>query len=257
MPPSSRPAPVSPQDLPTLTLANSDAADRGAETLTLVADLARRLAAGPSVDEMLDHALEFAIEFVPGCEQAGISLVRSNQRIETPASVGSLAAACDRLQEQLREGPCLSAISDSTTIRIDDMQTEQRWPRFAARAAELGVRSLLACQLATMRDRVGALNLYATEPTAFDNGAESLATAYAIHVGLALAALDKESNLRTAMRTRELIGQALGILMERHRLTATQAFDLLVAVSQARHVKLRDLAELLTTTGELPGDAAT
>lgn len=257
MSPSSRPASVSPQDPTSLTVANGSRADHGAETLTMVADMARRLAAGPSVEEMLDHALQFAVEFVPGCEQAGISIVRANQRIETPASVGPLAAACDHLQEELREGPCLSAITDSTTIRIDDLATEERWPAFAAKASELGVRSLLACQLATMRDRVGALNLYSTEVGAFDGTAETLATAYAIHVGLALAAMDKESNLRTAMRTRELIGQALGILMERHRLTATQAFDLLVHVSQARHVKLRDLAELLTTTGELPGATTT
>lgn len=254
MPPSPRPEPAITPDPPTLTAPAE--AELGTDTLTLVADLARRLAAGPSVEELLQRALEFAIEFVPGCEQAGISLVRANGRIETPASAGPLAAACDHLQEELRQGPCLSAITEATTVRIDDMKSDERWPDFADRAAELGVRSLLACQLATMRDKVGALNLYSTEPDAFDDGSDTLASAYAVHVGLALAAMDKETNLRTAMRTRELIGQALGILMERHRLTATQAFDLLVHVSQARHVKLRDLAELLTTTGELPGAPA-
>jgi hypothetical protein len=208
--------------------------------------------ADPPADETLERALEMAIATVPGCEEAGISLVR-NGRVETPASVGSLAAACDRLQEDLGNGPCISALADAEAVRIDDMAGEDRWPQFAARAAELGVGSLLAVRLRTPRDHIGALNLYATAPQAFDRESELLATAYAIHVGIMLATQDKENNLRAAIRSREVIGQAMGILMERHRITASQAFDLIVHVSQNTNVKLRAIAEELVKTGALPG----
>jgi hypothetical protein len=114
------------------------------------------------------------------------------------------------------------------------------------------VHSLLAVRMATPRDRLAALNLYATVPGAFDRDSELLATAYATHVGMLLAAQDKEANLRAAIRSRESIGQAMGILMERHRITASQAFDLIVHASQNTNVKLRDIAEELVRTGALP-----
>jgi hypothetical protein len=212
----------------------------------------RQLADSPPVDELLQRALELAIEMVPGCEEAGISMARKN-RIETPASAGSLAAACDRLQEELGSGPCIEALADSDLVRIDDMTRDDRWPEFAAGAARLGVCSLLAVRMATARDRVAALNLYATTPGAFDRESDLLATAYATHVGMLLAMQEREANLRAAIRSRETIGQAMGILMERHRITAGQAFDLIVHVSQSTNVKLREVADELVRTGALPG----
>ncbi len=222
-----------------------------AQAVALMADRVRQLADSPPVDELLQRALELAIETVPGCEEAGISLVRKSQ-IETPASVGSLAAKCDRLQQELGDGPCIAALAEADLVRIDEMLGEERWPDFAARAAALGVHSLLAVRMATPRDRECALNLYATTPRAFDRDSELLATAYATHVGMLLATQDKEANLRAAIRSRESIGQAMGILMERHRITASEAFDLIVHASQHTNVKLREIAEELVQTGALP-----
>ncbi len=179
-----------------------------------------------TLEDALQRALELAIDIVPGCEQAGISMQRG-KRVETPASVGPLANACDRLQEQLGAGPCVTALREADVVRIDDVLTDGRWPDFTEASAQLGLRSMFACRLATTRDVLGALNLYSTEPGAFDDDSENLALGYATHVGLALSALDKEKNLRKAMESRELIGQAMGILMERHRTTASQAFDLM------------------------------
>jgi hypothetical protein len=172
--------------------------------------------------------------------------------LTTPASARTLAAVCDELQEKLREGPCITSLSEQEMIRVDDMRTEQRWPRFATAAAEVGVISLLACQLATPRDRLGALNLYSTRRAAFGRESEIFARAYAVHVSVALAAAEREANLRLALASREAIGQAIGILIERHKLTASQAFDLLVHVSQHTHVRLRDVADELARTGQLP-----
>ena len=222
-----------------------------AEAVTMVAELAVGLADSPSLLELVQRALELAIDIVPGCEQAGISMQRGNT-IETPASVGPLATACDRLQEQLGVGPCVTALRESDTVRIDDVLTDERWPSFAEAAAQLGLRSMYACRLIAPHDRLAALNLYSTQPAAFDPESEAMALGYATHVGLALAALEKEENLRRALQSREVIGQAMGILMERQRITASQAFDLMVHVSQRSNVKLREIAAQLVRTGLLP-----
>jgi GAF domain-containing protein len=222
-----------------------------ASAVLLVAELAEGLSDSPSLDELLDRALALAVDIVPGCEQAGISLLQ-NRVIETPASVGELAARCDKLQEQLADGPCVTALLEADVIRVDDMLDEVRWPEFAAGAAHAGVRSLLACRLATQRNKLGALNMYSTEPNAFSAESEAMAIGYAAHVSLALSALDREANLRQALKSREIIGQAMGILMERHRVTASQAFDVMVHASQRTNVKLRAIAEELVRTGSLP-----
>ena len=221
------------------------------EAVQMLADFAVGMAGSPTLDDALQRALELAIDIVPGCEQAGISLQR-DKRVETPASVGPLAQACDRLQEQLGRGPCITALREADVVRIDDILVDERWPDFAEGAAQLGLRSMFACRLATTREVLGALNLYSSEPYAFDADSENLALGYATHVGLALSAIDKEKNLRKAMDSREIIGQAMGILMERHRITASQAFDLMVHVSQRSNVKLRAIAEELVQTGKLP-----
>jgi GAF domain-containing protein len=209
------------------------------EAVSMLADFAIGMADAPTLEDALQRALELAIDIVPGCQQAGISLQRG-KRVETPASVGPLAAAC------------ITALRNADVVRIDDVLTDERWPDFAEGAAQLGLRSMFACRLTTTRDVLGALNLYSTSAGAFDSGSEQLALGYATHVGLALSGIDKERNLRKAMDSREVIGQAMGILMERHRITASQAFDLMVHVSQRSNVKLRAIAEELVQTGNLP-----
>jgi GAF domain-containing protein len=225
-----------------------------AAAVRMVAELAAELAGAPSLEELLERALQLAVEIVPGCEQAGISLLQ-DRVVETPASVGELAKTCDKLQEQLGDGPCITALLDASVVRIDDVATDERWPEFAAGAAAAGLGSLLACRLATQRDKLGALNLYASSTNAFTEASEAMAVGYAAHVSLALSALDREANLRRAMQSREIIGQAMGILMERHRITASQAFDIMVHASQRTNVKLRVIADELVRTGTLPPGA--
>jgi GAF domain-containing protein len=222
-----------------------------ADAVRMVAELASDLADTPSLDDLLDRAVGLAVDIVPGCEQAGISLLQ-NHVVDSPSSVGPLAATCDKLQERLGEGPCITALLEADVIRIDDISTDPRWPRFAEAAAIEGVRSMLACRLATQRDKLGALNMYSTETGAFSAESEAMAVGYAAHVSLALSALDRETNLRRALQSREVIGQAMGILMERHRITASQAFDVMVHASQRSNVKLRMIADELVRTGTLP-----
>ncbi len=138
------------------------------------------------------------------------------------------------------------------TVRVSDTASEDRWPEFAKRAAQLGVGSMLSFQLYVVGDNLGALNLYNREPDAFDDESEHVGLLFASHVAVAMAGAQRNEQLIRAIGTRDLIGQAKGILMERHKLTAEQAFMLLVRASQATHTKLRDIAEQLTTVGQLP-----
>ena len=135
------------------------------------------------------------------------------------------------------------------------MNTESRWPRFAPRAADLGVGSMLCFQLFVDGDNLGALNLLSPEARAFGADALSVGLLFATHAAVALSGARREDQTRMALDTRDLIGQAKGILMERYRLTPDQAFSLLVRVSQHTHVKVRDLAQQLSLTGQL--DVAT
>jgi GAF domain-containing protein len=155
------------------------------------------------------------------------------------------------VQYQAGEGPCLDAARHHQTVRSDDLRAEARWPRFARQATGLGVLSVLSFQLFAGDDSFGALNLYAADPAAFGQDSESTGLLLASHAALAMAAARTEAGLLTALDTREMIGQAKGILMERYKITGVQAFGLLVASSQGMNRKLRDVAEHLVATGEL------
>ena len=204
------------------------------------------------VEATLQMITSLTITTVPAAEECSISYVIGRHTVEPRASTGELPRAVDALQSELGEGPCMDAAWDEEVVRVDDLAAEQRWPRFAARASEMGVGSMLCFQLFVEGDRLGALNVYARTPGAFDTEAEAVARMLATHAAVALAGAQHETNLRTAMDSRDLIGQAKGILMERHRLTADQAFGVLARASQEMNRKLVDVAYTLTDTGSVP-----
>jgi AmiR/NasT family two-component response regulator len=111
---------------------------------------------------------------------------------------------------------------------------------------------MISFRLFVTDNDLGALNLYSSQPHAFDEDAEHVGLLFATHAAVALAAALQQEHLTQAIHGRDLIGQAKGILMERHKLTADQAFTVLVRTSQRSNTKLRDLAEHLANTGELP-----
>jgi PAS domain-containing protein len=216
-----------------------------------LADAAVDLAQQDSPSLALQHVVAHA-RSVPGCDEAGITLVRPRGHVDSPVTTGELAAACDQLQYDLGEGPCLQAVALQQTVRANQLASDPRWPNFGPKAAELGIGSMLAVPLAVFRGTTGALNLYASAEDAFDRDSELIAEAFASHAAIALAHAELEANLRVGLTTREEIGRAVGILMERHRVNATAAFDMLVYASQRAHRKLRDLAVWVNMTGEDP-----
>jgi GAF domain-containing protein len=203
------------------------------------------------VEGTLQGITRAAVDTVPGADECGISYVVHRRDVQPRAWTSDLPRDLDALQGTLHQGPCLDAIWDNRVVSVPDVAGEERWPEFAREAAARGVGSLLCFQLFVESGNLGALNLYARHAGAFDAESEDVGQLFAAHAAVALAGAEHESNLRAGMDHRDLIGQAKGILMERHRLTAVQAFDLLVRTSSLTNRKLRDIADELTATGHL------
>ncbi len=160
------------------------------------------------VGATLEAITTAAVRSVPGADEGGITLVIERRKVENRAPTGDLPRQIDELQERLGEGPCLDAIYEEETVRIDDIRAEDRWPRFAAEAAGMGVGSMLSFQLFVTGSTLGALNLYAHEPHAFDEESESIGLVFASHGSIALAGAQTEEHLRAAVASRDLIGRS-------------------------------------------------
>jgi transcriptional regulator with GAF, ATPase, and Fis domain len=223
------------------------------ELAVLLSDLARTLEREDDTDAMLATMVHEAIAAVPGVQEASISVVTARRHVESQAASGELPALVDHLQEETGQGPCLDAAYDHHTVRVEDMGKEERWPKFAAAAREAGAGSMLCFQLYVEGDNLGALNLYASEPGAFDDESEHVGLLFASHAAVAFAGIQKHDQMTQVIATGDLIGQAKGRLIERFDIGGDRAFMLLIRVCQTQHMKLRDVAEQLVFSGNLTG----
>ncbi|MDQ1636284.1 MAG: hypothetical protein QOJ32_3093 [Frankiaceae bacterium] len=216
-----------------------------------LAALARQMGAESHLDAVWDRVVQACVTQIDGADHAGITLLTGDS-VSTPAASDELVRIIDRHQYATGEGPCLTAAIDhEAVVRVADLTLDTRWPKFSAAVVGLGVRSMLAFQLYTDSDTIGGLNIYARTPDAFSDDSVHTGTLLAAHAAVAVAAASHSEHLRTALASRDTIGQAKGILMERYKITADQAFDLLIAASQQTHRKLKDIASDLAATGEL------
>ncbi len=172
------------------------------------------------------------------------------QRVVHKAESGGLPASADAVMSEVGEGPCLDALLQHRIIRVDDMRGEPRWPLFAPRAAALGALSMLAFPLFVKDDSLCALNLYAGEADAFTDESEHVGRLLAAHAAVAYSGAQREENLLAAIETRDLIGQAVGLLMERYSITSSRSFETLVRFSRQTNRKLRDVAAELIRDAE-------
>ena len=184
---------------------------------------------------------------VPGAEQAGVSLLHADGRIVSQSVSDESVNEVDQLQAQFREGPCVTALWDEHTVSVEDMVTEAwRWPRFAPAAVESGVGSMLSFQLFARNSSLGALNLYAEQPRSFGPEARTLGGLFAMHAAASLGEARHVAQLQEALASRDVIGQAKGVLMERFGVDAEQAFNMLTRSSQETNMKLTAVARWLT-----------
>jgi len=212
---------------------------------------ARHLQALPTPWDRLRRGTELAVELVDGCDHAGVTLA-STVAAESTAATDDLVRRGDALQHELSEGPCLEAVRRQRTVISPDLSTDRRWPVWAPRVhAELGVRAMMAVVLHTERDTLGALNLYADRVGPWTPASVAVAHALAEQLASALADAREIEHRERAIRSRTVIGQAQGILMERLGMDVEQAFAHLRGVSQAQHLKLLVVAEDLVATRQI------
>lgn len=208
-------------------------------------------AAMAGVEDTAQTLVQFAVPAV-GCRSAGVALGRLGM-LEVAAVSDPQLKAIYEFQFGTGDGPLVTAFAYDTVVRVRDALIDPRWPLWAGKVAVLGVRSVLEVPLHSGDQTLGVLGLYCTVPDAFTTEDEAIAQMLSRHVAAATAR--RAENLTSAVDARKLIGQAMGILMERHDIDGDRAFAVLRQYSQDTDTKLRDVAQLLIDTRRLPSTA--
>lgn len=221
-----------------------------------LSDLARDLEEHDNPDTVLAAIVTAAVAMIPGADEGSLSVIFGRRQVTSEASSGDLPARVDAIQEEVQQGPCLDTAYEQQTVRVDNLATEQRWPLFARRASRTGAASMLSLQLYVEGDNLGALNLYSRVPAAFTDESEQIGLLFAAHAAIAYIGARKQAQFAQALISRDLIGQAKGILMERYRISGERAFLLLTRTSQNSNRKLHDIADELVRHGTISGPVA-
>ncbi|MEV0287025.1 MULTISPECIES: GAF and ANTAR domain-containing protein [unclassified Kribbella] len=213
------------------------------ELIAVVTEVAATLRAPIDLDEALDRITRSAVDTIPGITYASLSVTTKGGDIRTLAPTHQVAVQADELQYQLHQGPCFEAVVGAPVVQVDDLAGDGRWPAYGPRvAACLGLRAQVAFQFSAAPHARGALNLYAVEAHELTVETRQLGAMFAHLAAVALGWSRQDETLHEAVSTREIVGQAVGILMERYKLDADRAFSFLVRTSQTSNVKLRDVA---------------
>lgn len=223
------------------------------------ADLTAALLDAQTVHEVLERVVGATQTMVPEADIVSVTLRTPDGRFHTPVHTDPLAIELDRAQYELREGPCVSAADPNGPAAAEsaDLGTDSQWPGFAAAATGLGVASVLALTLVPSPApprQSGALNVYSRTPHGLDGVDKDVVLLLATHASLAIAGTTaattaelQADNLRKAIDSRDVLGQAKGILMARRGIDADAAFEILRRTSQQLNVKLVALAQTLST----------
>lgn len=195
------------------------------------------------LDGLLNELTHAAVEYVPGAMAAGMTVVERGRSVRTIGATSRDAEAADAIQERHNHGPCLSAAWEHHTVRVDDYGSDERWPQFFHDAInETAVRSSLSFMMFTDHGTMGALNLYGSEPNSFTDESVEMGLIFATHGAVLWGSLLRENQFRSALASRDLIGQAKGMLMERYHIDAAHAFGLLTRLSQESNTKVVEIA---------------
>jgi GAF domain-containing protein len=191
------------------------------------------------IAELAEHA---AVE-IPGAQYAGITVTHNGKHIETPAATHFYPMLLDKVQQRHQEGPCLTAAWEEKTIHVADLETDDRFPLYRQDAlAETPIRTIMAFQLFIAGETMGALNVYAEEPNVFGDESRNIGLAFAAHSSVAWNSARRDEQFKNALASRDTIGQAKGMIMERYGVDAVQAFELLRKLSQDSNVPLIKVA---------------
>ncbi|KUI39342.1 GAF and ANTAR domain-containing protein [Mycobacterium sp. GA-2829] len=199
-----------------------------------------------SVSSALNDFVQNAAKAVPHADAAGVTQAFRDGAVQTVAATDEVAVVLDRIQQDFGQGPCLSAAWDQHTILVDDLSADHRWPRYRRDAlARTAVRSVMSFRLFNNLKAVGALNFYAERAGVFGDEAVEVGLVYATHAAIAWDVQRRDEQFRSALASRDIIGQAKGMLMERFNIDAVRAFELLKRLSQDGNIPLVDVARRL------------
>jgi GAF domain-containing protein len=212
-----------------------------------MAELARAMAGRRTPEEILAEVTTAAVELIPGVDTAGVLLVRKNG-FESLAGTMDIPHRLDELQMKFNEGPCIQAAVDDVVVRTDDFRDEARWPQYSPAVVEVGVLSGISFKLFTADQTAGALNFFGFKPHTWSTEDETVGSVLAAQATAAILANQQGRQLETALLTRDRIGQAKGIIMERYHVDDMRAFDMLRALSQESNIKLAEVAAKVIDT---------
>ncbi len=225
------------------------------ELLDALHKLSSLLEGEDALTTTLNTIVELAVGTLPGCDSCGVTL-RAEGKLGTAAASDEYTLEIDRIQYETDEGPCVEALRTGEFREITAISAETRWPDFCRGAAEKGFGSNLSFPLKS-DGWAGALNIYAISEGAFDDEARGLGEIYAAQTTIALrnaqiydAARALARQLDEALTSRDVIGQAKGILMEREQVNPDEAFGMLVTLSQNANIKLREVAQRVVSDGD-------
>ena len=221
-----------------------------------MADLTQGFFTATEIDAALNGVTAASVRLIAGVDFADILIISGPDQSRSLAPTAQIATEIDDLQRRFGEGPGVDAAGGDSVIRCNDLCGDTRWPRFAKSAVAAGVRSMLSFQLYTHHARSAALNLLGTEPGVFDSDVETLGAMLATHAATALIANDKELQFKSALASRDLIGQAKGMIMELFEIDAVRAFELLVKLSQQTNTRLVQVAAEIVARGSGPVPAS-
>ncbi len=202
-------------------------------------------AADTVIAELAEHA---AVE-IPGAEYAGVTVTRNAKHIDTPAATHKWPLLLDEIQQLHRQGPCLTAAWEEKTVHVANLETDERFPLYARDAlTQTPIRSVMAFQMWIAGETMGALNVYAETAHVFGPETREIGLVFAAHSSVAWNAARRDEQFKKALASRDIIGQAKGMLMERYGVNAIQAFELLRKLSQDSNTALTQVAADLVET---------
>jgi GAF domain-containing protein len=208
-------------------------------------------ALGADADDTLSWLTHAVVDALPALDYASISVLQGGD-LATVGATDPLALKADSLQYELGEGPCVAAARQSTVVPSADAASDARWPAYAARVAELGIRAQAGLPIRSGTKTLGALNLYTTRKGALGTDELTVAAGYATQAATAMLLRRRVETLTQAVSSRTIISQAIGLVMERFSLDEDRALDYLVRVSQTSNVKLRQVARELVEQANTP-----
>jgi len=182
---------------------------------------------------------------------ASITVKHADGSLHTAAPTDDMLLGVDAAQYELREGPCYAAATDELYVSSPNLAADARFPRYAAMAVKAGIRAQAGVRLFDTPKPAaqGALNLYSRDVGSFTD-LSVVSQLFAHQAAIALDYARQVENLQEAVQTRQAVGRAVGIVMERYGLTEERAFAFLARVSQARNVKLREIAAEMVSDAE-------